>query len=75
MAHPLTDKICYQISEKNMESYGDTRAALRDAADWQLEQVVTWLSEQGYYYVEAESEGDFLVERLTKAMRPQEDNL
>lgn len=42
MTHPLTDETCDQITDKlNIFSIED---AMRDAANWQLEQVMKWLS-------------------------------
>ncbi len=72
MTHPLTDKMCYQMSINNMEAYGD----LRDAADWQLEQVIEWIEENGYEYVYyhhelgCQTEHSRMIADLRKAMRP-----
>ena len=78
MTHPLTDEMCYgmRVGYSSAES-------MRAAADWQLEQVIRWLDEQGYYFVETDGEGNFLDDpepntellyRLKKTMRPQEES-
>jgi hypothetical protein len=82
MTHPLTDEICRDLQ---LDHWRDDWYVtdMRAAADWQLNQVLTWLSDQGYYFVETDYEGNFLdhpeptlqlLVRLMTAMRPQEDN-
>ena len=83
--HPLTDEICYQITIHSTDAQGnllDAYGDLRAAADWQLEQVIEWIEENGYEYVcyhyELGCQSDFsaMMSDLKKAMRPQqqEDN-
>ena len=79
--HPLTDEICLQIIDDGNQSNEDD---MRDAADWQLEQVINWINNNlatGCYlsptgYSGHEIDVDDLLNDLTKAMRPQqlEDN-
>jgi hypothetical protein len=66
--HPLTDDICYQMSINNMKTYGD----LRDAADWQLEQVIEWIEECSNYDVCFHSECQRMIADHKQAMRPQQ---
>ena len=86
MKHPLTDEICDALWDENGQYYAlyeevrlTCRAAYDKGADWQLEQVIKWLDEQGYYFVETDDEGNFLDDpepntellyRLKKTMRP-----
>ena len=83
--HPLTDEMCEGLMERTSKYpyTDDVIVDMRAAADWQLERVLMWLDEQGYYFVETDGEGNFLDDpepniellyRLMKAMRPQEDN-
>ena len=80
MTHPLTDEIMRKI-HGNRPGYSNPfdEDDMRAAADWQLEQVIRWLDEQGYYFVETDGEGNFLDDpepntellyRLKKTMRP-----
>ena len=75
--HPLTDEKCDQITDKlNIFSIED---AMRDAADWQLEQVMKWLAEELTNYTDNDYLGNclpfyMLESDLKQAMRPQEDN-
>ena len=73
--HPLTDEMCHQMRFNNMEPNGD----LRDAADWQLEQVIEWMRDnlQDHRYSGIGIDVDYVIEALAQAMRPtitQEDN-
>ena len=56
-----------------MEPNGD----LRDAADWQLEQVIEWMRDnlQDHRYSGIGIDVDYVIEDLREAMRPttQED--
>ena len=85
MTPPLTDEICEELSSWQLDILDphlahEERSDMRASADWQLEQVIRWLSEQGYYFVETDGEGNFLdnpeptyvlLDCLKKAMRPQ----
>ena len=68
--HPLTDEICNEIFKNNLQKTDDKyhewqNRALRAAADWQLEEVISW--------IEATlNAGDVIAEDLKKAMRPQQ---
>ena len=96
MTHPLTEKTSDKLYEEFVDSnfshwdnvdfltedgFITTQNLMQIGADWQLRQVTKWLSEQGYYFVETDDEGDFsgdpestreLLVRLKKAMRPQQ---
>ena len=71
--HPLTDDKCYELWSGNLHENDRMRAA----ADWQLKQVIEWVSKSGWHFFEHSMyEMDFIYE-LKKAMRPtttQEDN-
>ena len=95
MTHPLTEKTSDKLYEEFVDSnfshwdnvdfliedgFITTQNLMQIGADWQLRQVTKWLSEQGYYFVETDDEGDFsgdpestreLLVRLKKAMRPE----
>ena len=88
MTHPLTDEMCEQIAPTSQWSgdIGDVvfrHSDMRAAADWQLEQVINWIKENGQDYVyydhslgyEMLSLNDFIAD-LREVMRPQqkEDN-
>jgi hypothetical protein len=60
--HPLTEKICLDISKANHHPW-DQFELMRAAADWQLEQVMSW----GYKYLYPDQ-----VNALREAMRPQQ---
>ena len=74
MNHPLTDELCFQMSINNPTRHG----AIRDAADWQLEQVIEWIKEcpnrEGFYHTHYEQDCESMIRDLKTAMRPQEDN-
>ena len=77
MKHPLTDKVCDQITDEldKIERFFRVEDCMRAAADWQLEQCIAWLD--GY-----ESEGwaagqmrdDLRPRRRTLESIPEEDN-
>ena len=83
MNHPLTNKICDQITDEL--SFFSVEDCMRDAADWQLEQVIEWLRENLYWeeedgsvrYVYGNGFASIctteVIADLKKAMRPQED--
>ena len=54
--HPLTDEICDQITDKL--SIFSIEDCMRDAADWQLEQVMKWLDENLSNYTDDTYLGD-----------------
>ena len=46
-SHPLTDEICYQIQWVNPDGLGEYPCEpqdMRAAADWQLQQVIEWIT-------------------------------
>ena len=63
MTHPLTDDIIHTMWGKGDPSQKLEYRLARAAADWQLEQVVEWLEEEGYCIA--------LRVRLMEALRPQ----
>ncbi len=69
--HPLTDRICDQIHDS---FYPCDPGDMRTAADWQLEQVIEWVSKFGWYLFEHPCQKHEFISELKKAMRPQEDN-
>jgi hypothetical protein len=77
--HPLTDDIIEEISVSYLKNCEGVKSNMRNAADWQLEQVIEWLrcvSLYDYLYLwndSAEINKDELIADLKKAMRPQED--
>ena len=85
--HPLTDEMCDDLSGWPLSEISDDYAEwskqdMRDAADWQLEQVIEWLRSipsRQYAHPWAwpvEMDKDELITDLKKSMRPQqqEDN-
>jgi|DEB0MinimDraft_6_1074348.scaffolds.fasta_scaffold24646_3 hypothetical protein len=90
--HPLTDEIAKELSSWHLDILDpyladDHRSDMRSAADWQLEQVIEWLTENLCYiqedglvrYVYGDGFATIatheVVRDLKKAMLPQEDNL
>ena len=76
--HPLTDETCDQITD-NLSIFS-IEDAMRDAADWQLKQVMKWLDNNLTNYTVNDYLGDcspfyMLESDLKKAMRPQENYL
>ena len=69
MKHPLTDDIIEEISISYLKNCESVKSNMRAAADWQLEQVLRFMEENGFGIRK------FLL--LKDAMRPQqhqEDN-
>ena len=67
--HPLTDEICEGLMERTSKYpyTDDVIVDMRAAADWQLEQVLRFMEENGF--------GIRKILLLKDAMRPhQEDN-
>lgn len=81
--HPLTDEICHQITWAVRYKTSDEND-MRHAADWQLEQVIKWITEHvtpDSHYSEPDGNGDELwsyiitdsiIDDLIEAMRPQQ---
>ena len=74
--HPLTDEMCDDLSGWPLSEISDDYAEwskqdMRDAADWQLEQVIEWVSKSGWFLLKPCREHYFISE-LRKAMRPQQ---
>ena len=72
MPHPLTDEICRQIADTEDRLFTSIEMNnMRDAADWQLEQVIKFMKERERMFG-----GDGMIFILEDAMRPltQEDN-
>ena len=94
MTHPLTDDIIEsELATPAHFTSGSlvglfTHDDIRNAADWQLEQVVEWLQanlwlhddETGSIYIKKDFLSDLvineelIIEDLKKAMRPQEES-
>jgi len=96
MSHPLTDEICEDLSSciTTLTAPGEVDPYIcpqyiaddmRVTADWQLKQVIEWLSKNLHQSVYLEPVGysssvvdvDCVIEDLREAMRPtttQEDN-
>jgi len=83
--HPLTDAICEELADTEDRPFTSIEMDnMRDAADWQLEQVVQWIEDnllnphgnrrQLYVYDnDWKTYREFdceLIDRLTQAMRP-----
>ena len=72
MNHPLTDDLAEDIASTEFEfpfGIGETVFTyndMRKAADWQLEQVLRFMEDNGF--------GIRKILLLKDAMRPQEDN-
>ena len=71
--HPLTDEMCFSIYIKSTYRPGKWgyMEAMRDTADWQLEQCIAWLDDTDC------DDPQETAQRLREAMRPtttQEDN-
>ena len=66
MKHPLTDDIIEEISVSYLKNCEGVKSNIRSAADWQLEQVLRFMEENGFGIRK------FLL--LKDAMRPQEES-
>ena len=68
MNHPLTNDIIEEISVSYLKNCEGVKSNMRSAADWQLEQVLRFMEENGF--------GIRKILLLKDAMRPQqkEDN-
>jgi len=80
--HPLTDQIIEKIAEGVFY-----KCDMRAAADWQLEQVIKWIEDEGfnvssvsYEHLKYDDDHGFqeyvsdFTANLREAMRPQENN-
>ena len=88
--HPLTNKICRQVSGIEDLRGSAEMSYMRSAADWQLEQVIEWMKlnlmkhdfHEGYAYLYDDCSNAYIREEellkdLQEEMRPtktQEDN-
>ena len=76
--HPLTDSYLQSYFKYGDGPYDEDQ--MRDVADWQLEQVIDWIEENGheyvYYHYELGCQSEFnrMTADLRKAMRQQENN-
>ena len=72
MTHPLTDEICEGLSCFPFEDCDEEgiMTDMRAAADWQLEQVIDWVSKFGWYLFEHPCQKHEFISELKKAMRP-----
>ena len=66
MNHPLTDDIIEEISVSYLKNCESVKSNMRSAADWQLEQVLIFMEENGF--------GIRKILLLKDAMRPQEES-
>ena len=79
MTHPLTNEKAINLFpwEQLIDTSNSfaTQDAMRTAADWQLEQVMTWLEENLSNYADDGYFAPFweLKPDLEEAMRPQEE--
>ena len=72
MTHPLTDEIIEDILlNRYWWELEPCQDSLRDAADWQLEQVIKWLKDYTET-VEFRYHPQYVTTRLKKEMRPQQ---
>ena len=62
--HPLTDDIIEEISVSYLKNCESVKSNMRSAADWQLEQVLRFMEENGF--------GIRKILLLKDAMRPQQ---
>jgi len=68
--HPLTDEMCEEI-QLHVFSQSD-EDCMRDAADWQLKQVLEWLINCRDYDLFHIKDRALMRRDLRKAMRPQQ---
>ena len=66
MNHPLTNDIIEEISVSYLKNCEGVKSNMRSAADWQLEQVLRFMEENGF--------GIRKILLLKDAMRPQEES-
>ena len=77
MTYPPTDEICREIADSMISfpnGFPDAHDHMRAGADWQLEQVIKWIEENGHVFMKL---GVYqMLAHLKEAMRPQqqEDN-
>ena len=75
MTYPPTDEICREIADSMIgfpNGFPDAHDYMRAGADWQLEQVIKWIEENGHeygYYVDWGAR-DQMIAHLKEAMRP-----
>ena len=68
--HPLTDEICRHLADTEDRPFTSIEMDnMRDAADWQLEQVIEWLRDTHEEHIVLLA----VIKDLREAMRPQED--
>ena len=76
--HPLTDEIIDTFASTQYDVFEEIGGIdlgydyddLRSAADWQLEQVIEWVSKFGWYLFEYPYQKHEFISELKKAMRP-----
>ena len=91
--HPLTDKMCLELSGFPLDEMAEDwaewqREDMRAAADWQLEQVIKWIEDEGfnvssvsYEHLKYDDDHGFqeyvsdFTANLREAMRPQKEQL
>ena len=78
--HPLTDEICEDLIFRRNLYDNNLQGFMRNAADWQLDQVIEWLHDNlGDILFESPIISRYhlardIVRKLDQQMRPQEDN-
>ena len=77
--HPLTDETCDGLVWFSLDGLTELSeydyVIMRAATDWQLEQVLDWVSKFGWYLFEHPCQKHEFISELKKAMRPtQEDS-
>ena len=74
--HPLTDEMIEEIAHFEPDLTDPLRLNrtndMRAATDWQLEQVIDWVSKFGWYLFEHPCQKHEFISELKKAMRPQQ---
>jgi hypothetical protein len=74
--HPLTDEIIEEIAQFEPDLTDPLRLNrtndMRAATDWQLEQVIDWVSKFGWYLFEHPCQKHEFISELKKIMRPQQ---
>ena len=76
MNHPLTNDISEEISVSYLKNCESVKSNMRSAADWQLEQVVSYLDnyKDPTWHILLTDEFHTIIHDLKEAMRPQEDD-
>ena len=74
MSHPMNEEVIDQIAQYEPDLTDEFRLNreydMREAADWQLEQVIRWIEDEAYGRRYLHPHGSDFIADLKEAMRP-----